>query len=48
MILEKMKIYGVDNVGQSFTTLTRTDSATNLTYTVGQSEIKSDFDNCYP
>lgn len=42
------KIYGVDKVGQSNPTLTRTDSAVGLTYTIGQSEIKSDFDKCYP
>lgn len=48
MLLEKAKIYGVDGVGQSNPTLTRTDSAEGLTYSVGASEIKSDFDNCYP
>lgn len=48
MLLEKTKIYGVDGVGQSSPTLTRTDSAVGLGYTVGQSEIKSDFDRCYP
>ena len=48
MLLEKTKIYGVDKVGQSSPTLTRTDSAVGLTYTIGQSEIKSDFDSCFP
>lgn len=45
---EKAKIYGVDNVGQSNTTLIRTDDAVGLTYTVGASEIQSDFDKCFP
>lgn len=48
MVSEKSKIYGVDNVGQSAPTLTRTDSAIGRTVTVGASEIKSDFDRCYP
>lgn len=48
MVSEKSKIYGVDNVGQSTPALTRTDSAIGLTVTVGASEIKSDFDRCYP
>lgn len=48
MVSEKSKIYGVDNVGQSTPTLARTDSAIGLTVTVGTSEIKSDFDRCYP
>lgn len=48
MLLEKTKIYGVDKVGQSSPTLTRTDSAVGLGYTVGTSEIQSDFDSCYP
>ena len=48
MLLEKTKIYGVDGVGQSSPTLTRTDAATGLTYSVGSSAIASDFDNCYP
>lgn len=48
MVSEKSKIYGVDNVGQSTPTLARTDSAIGLTVTVGESEIKSDFDRCYP
>lgn len=48
MVSEKSKIYGVDNVGQSTPTLTRTDSAIGLTVTVDESEIKSDFDRCYP
>lgn len=42
------KIYGVDKVGQENPTLTRTDDAVGLSYTVGTSEIASDFDNCYP
>lgn len=43
------KIYGVDGVGaQNPSSLTRTDEAVGLTYTVGTSEITSDFDNCYP
>lgn len=48
MKIEKAKIYGVDNVGQSSPTLTRTDSAVDKSYTIGDSEIHSDFDNCYP
>lgn len=48
MVSEKSKIYGVDNVGQSSPSLTRTDSAIGLTITVGESEIASDFDRCYP
>lgn len=48
MVSEKSKIYGVDNVGQSSPTLIRTDSAIGLTVNVGASEIKSDFDRCYP
>lgn len=42
------KIYGVNKVGQANPTLTRTDDAVGLSYTVGASEITSDFDNCYP
>lgn len=42
------EIYGVDKVGQANPTLTRTDDAVGLSYTVGASEITSDFDNCYP
>ena len=48
MVLEKAKIYGVDGVGKSTPTLTRTDAAVGLTTSVGVSEITSDFDNCYP
>ncbi len=48
MVSEKSKIYGVDNVGQSSPTLTRTDSGIDLKIEVGESEIKSDFDRCYP
>ena len=48
MVSEKSKIYGVDNVGQSTPTLTRTDSTIGLSVTVETSEIKSDFDRCYP
>lgn len=44
----KMAIYGVDGVGQSDPTLVRTDAALGLTYSVGASEITSDFDHCYP
>ena len=48
MLLEKTKIYGVDGVGQSSPSLTRTDAAVGLTYTIGASEIISDFSHCYP
>lgn len=48
MLLEKTKIYGVDGVGQSNPSLTRTDAAVGLTYTIGASEIISDFSHCYP
>lgn len=48
MLLEKTKIYGVDGVGQSSPTLTRTNAAVGLSYTRGASEVVSDFDNCYP
>lgn len=49
MIFEKAKIYGVDKVGSSDpNALIRTDDAIGLNYTVGTSEIRSDFDRCYP
>jgi len=48
MLLEKTKIYGVDGVGGSSPTLTRTDGSAGLGYTIGTSEIQSDFDRCYP
>lgn len=49
MNIEKAKIYGVDKVGSSNpSALVRTDDAVGLNYTVGASEIKSDFDTCYP
>lgn len=48
MLLEKTKIYGVDYAGQSNPTLTRTDAAVGLGYTIGTSEIESDFDRCFP
>ena len=48
MQLEKTKIYGVSGVGKSSPTLTRTDSAVGLSYSIGNSEIISDFDRCYP
>lgn len=48
MILEKAKIYGVDGVGGSDPTLTRTDSAVGLSYSIGAKEIISDFSRCYP
>lgn len=49
MNIEKAKIYGVDKVGSSNpSALVRTDDAVGRTYTVGTSEIKSDFDTCYP
>lgn len=48
MKIEKAKIYGVDKVGQSNPTLVRTDSAVGKNYIKGASEIKSDFDNCFP
>lgn len=48
MLLEKTKIYGVDNVGQSNPTLTRTDSSIGLDFTINASTIDSDFDKCYP
>ncbi len=48
LFLEKAKIYGVDGVGGSSPTLTRTDDAQGLTYSVGDSEVHSDFDRCYP
>ncbi len=46
--LEKAKIYGVDKVGQSSPLLVRTDDAQGKTFAVGESEIASDFNNCYP
>lgn len=47
--IEKAKIYGVDKVGSSNpSALVRTDDAVGLGYTVGTSEITSDFDRCYP
>lgn len=48
LYLEKAKIYGVDGVGGSSPTLTRTDDAVGKTYTRGNTEIVSDFNNCYP
>lgn len=48
MLLEKTKIYGVDGVGKSTPTLTRTDAAAGLSYARGVSEITSDFDRCFP
>ena len=48
MLFEKGKVYGVDNVGGSSFSLTRTDDAVGLSYSVGQSEIKSDFDKLFP
>lgn len=45
-ILEKEKIYGVDGVGGS--NITRTDHAVGLSFEVGESEINSDFSNCFP
>ena len=48
MLLEKTKIYGVDGVGKSTPTLTRTDAAAGLSYARGVSEITSDFDKCFP
>lgn len=41
-------IYGVTNVGGESPTLERTDNAVGLSYTIGESEIISDFDTCYP
>lgn len=47
--IEKAKIYGVDKVGSSTpSALVRTDDAVGLSYTVGTTEIVSDFDRCYP
>lgn len=47
--IKKVKIYGVDKVGSSNpSALVRTDDAVGLGYTVGASEIVSDFDRCYP
>ena len=48
LYLEKAKIYGVDQVGGSSPNLVRTDDAIGLAYSRSNSEIKSDFDNCYP
>lgn len=48
MLIEKTKIYGVTGIGGENPTLTRTDSAIDMTFTVGSSEIQSDFDRCYP
>ena len=49
MNIEKAKIYGVDKVGSSTpSALTRTDDAVGLSYTVGTTDIVSDFDRCYP
>lgn len=35
MVLEKARIYGVDGVGQSSPSLTRTDAAEGMTFTKG-------------
>lgn len=49
MFLEKALIYGVDKVGSSApNALLRTDYAVGLSYTVGDTDITSDFDRCYP
>ncbi len=48
MVSEKSKIYGVDNVGQASPSLLRTDSAVGLGIVIGTTEIKSDFDRCFP
>lgn len=49
MFLEKALIYGVDKVGSSDpNALVRTDDAVGLSYTVGTTDITSDFDRCYP
>lgn len=40
MLLEKTKIYGVDGVGKSTPTLTRTDAAAGLSYARGVSETR--------
>lgn len=49
MLLEKTKIYGVNNVGASNPALIeRTDAAVGLSFSVGPSKIQSDFDRCYP
>lgn len=49
MNIEKAKIYGVDKVGSATpSALTRTDDAVGLSYTVGTTDITSDFDRCYP
>ena len=48
LILEKAKIYGVDGAGSSSPTLARTDGGIGLGYSVGESEIQSDFNRCYP
>ncbi len=49
MNIEKARIYGVDKVGSSTpSALTRTDDAVGLSYTVGTTDITSDFDRCFP
>lgn len=43
------EVYGVDLVGsENPNALVRTEAARDLNVTVGNSEITSDFDNCYP
>ena len=49
MNIEKARIYGVDKVGSSNpSALMRTDDAVGLSYTVGTTDITSDFDRCFP
>lgn len=48
MLIEKTKIYGVTGIGGSDPTLERTDAAIDLNFTIGDGEIQSDFDRCYP
>lgn len=49
MNIEKARIYGVDKVGSSNpSALMRTDDAVGLSYTVGTTDIASDFDRCFP
>lgn len=48
--LEQMQsaIYGVSWVNDASTTMTRTDDAVGMTYSIANGKVKSDFDNVFP
>lgn len=42
------RVFGVSGMNQESPTLTRTDNAVGLTYTLGTDTVYSDFSECYP